>query len=154
MVFKPVHTRYAQYISRKLGISGRLWQGRFFSCPLDESHLWTAIRYVERNPVRASMVRRAEEYPWSSAAAHCGLRSDPVLRQLPEPRPATVAGWSTWLMGDEEHSTLMDLRRQTRTGRPLGGERFVAEVEAQLGRRVHALPKGRPSTVSEIRNRI
>jgi putative transposase len=149
VVFKPVHTRYAQYVNRKLGICGRLWQGRFFSCPLDESHLWAAIRYVERNPVRASMVRKAEDYPWSSAAAHCGVRSDPVLFPLPEPRPAPGAGWSAWLIGEDDGVMLEQLRRQTRNGRPLGDQRFIAELEARLGRRVHALPKGRPSMGGE-----
>ncbi len=59
---KPLHTRYAQHINRTRGVSGRLWQGRFFSCPLDEEHLWSAVRYVERNPVRAGLVERAEDY--------------------------------------------------------------------------------------------
>jgi putative transposase len=78
-VLKPLHMRYAQRINRRRGWKGHLWQGRFFSSALDETYLWAAIRYVERNPVRAKLVRKAENYPWSSAAAHCGLREDPVL---------------------------------------------------------------------------
>ena len=46
---------------------------------MDDPHLWAALRYVEQNLVRAGIVQRAEEYPWSSAAAHCGLRPDAVL---------------------------------------------------------------------------
>ena len=72
--FKPVHMRYAQHVNRRLRTTGHLWQGRYHSCPLDEEHLWQAVRYVERNPVRAGLVRRAERYPWSSAAAHVGRR--------------------------------------------------------------------------------
>jgi putative transposase len=56
-----------------------LRQGRFFSSALDEPYLWAALRYVERNPVRARIVRKAENYMWSSAAAHCGLREDATL---------------------------------------------------------------------------
>ena len=59
---KPLHTRYAQRINRSRGWHGHVWQGRFFSSPLDEPYLWAALRYVERNPVRARMVRRAETY--------------------------------------------------------------------------------------------
>ncbi len=118
LVFKPVHTRYAQHINWALGISGRLWQGRFFSCPMDGIHLWAAIRYVERNAVRARIVRRAEEYPWSSAAAHCGLRSDLVLSPLPEPLPAPMADWSRWLAPEDDERMLAELRLHTRTGRP------------------------------------
>jgi len=148
-VFKPVHTRFCQRINRKLGIGGRLWQGRFFSCPLDESHLWAAIRYVERNPVRASMVRKAEEFPWSSAAAHCSQRNDPLLSPLPEPRPATSADWSGWLAGADETTTLAKLRFHTRTGRPIGDKGFVAELELRLGRRLHPWPAGRPAKARE-----
>ncbi len=73
-VFKPVDMRHAQYINRQHGWSGHLWQGRFFSSPLDEAYLWFCVRHVERNPVRAGMAERAEDYPRSSAAAHCGLK--------------------------------------------------------------------------------
>ena len=66
--------------------SGHVWQGRFYSCPLDESHLWAAVRYVERNPVRAGLVGDAADFPWSSAPAHCGNAADGVLsKEFPPP---------------------------------------------------------------------
>src|SRR3989304_9273699 len=68
--------RYAQRINRTRGWKGHLWRGRFFSGALDEAYLLAAIGYVERNPLRARMVRKAENYRWSSAGAHCGLRQD------------------------------------------------------------------------------
>ena len=64
------HHRFTQYINALHGRSGHLWQNRFHSCPMDEAHLVNALRYVERNPVRAKMVRRAWRRPWSSALAH------------------------------------------------------------------------------------
>jgi len=67
------HWLYTQYVNRLHGRCGHLWQNRFYSCTLDETHFWPAMVYVERNPVRAKRVRRAWEYPWSSAAAHCGV---------------------------------------------------------------------------------
>ena len=85
-VLRPLHMRHAQRVNRNRGWKGHLWQGRFFSSPLDEQYLWAAIRYVERNPVRAKMVRKAENYAWSSAAGHCGLRKDTLLNES-----------STWL---------------------------------------------------------
>ena len=72
--FRDLHTAYAGAWNAAQGLSGHLWQARFFSCPLDDSHLWAAVRYVERNPARAGLVVQAEDYTWSSAAAHCGLR--------------------------------------------------------------------------------
>jgi len=46
-----------------------LWQNRFYTCPLEWTHLWIALAYVERNPIRAGLSERAEEFEWSSAAA-------------------------------------------------------------------------------------
>src|SRR4051812_26115504 len=68
---KHVHGRYAAYWNAKRSASGHLWQGRFYSCPLEEGHLWEALRYVELNPVRAKLVAAPEQWRWSSAAAHC-----------------------------------------------------------------------------------
>lgn len=65
-VFRMLHTRYAQRINRAKHWKAHLWQGRFFPSALDETYLWAAIRYVERNPVRARMVRRVENYRRSS----------------------------------------------------------------------------------------
>ena len=144
LVLKPLDMRYAQHVNWAQGISGRLWQGRFYSCVLDDEHVWAAIRYVERNPVRARMVRKAENYAWSSASAHCGLRSDPVLSPLPKGRPAEPSGWSAWLAEGDDEKMLATLRLHTRTGRPAGGKRFVAELESRMGRKLRPGPVGRP----------
>ena len=77
--FKYCHGVYATKFNDKYSKSGHLWQARPFSCVLDESHAWAALRYVERNPVRAGMTARAEDYPWSSARSHCGATTDPLL---------------------------------------------------------------------------
>ena len=61
------HKRYTRLINLRQGARGFLFQGRFFSCPLDEKHLYTAVCYVLRNPVRAGVVDHAEDYKWSSA---------------------------------------------------------------------------------------
>src|SRR5438477_12199367 len=97
-MLKPLHSRYAQRINRLRGWKGHVWQGRFFSSALDERHMWAAIRYVERNPVRAGLVQRAEEYAWSSAPAHAGLRADAILTLSPAWRAvfARVGAWSAW----------------------------------------------------------
>ena len=61
------------------GSGGYLFQGRFGSCVLDEKHLAAAVRYGENNPVRAGIVERAWEYPWSSAKYHLGERETDAL---------------------------------------------------------------------------
>src|SRR5437899_3954356 len=72
LALKQTHGRYASYWNARRRSSGHVWQGRFYSCPLDEAHLWIALRYAEFNPVRAGLVRLAELWPWSSAGGHCG----------------------------------------------------------------------------------
>jgi putative transposase len=71
---KQTHGRYASYWNAAHQSNGHVWQGRYYSCPLDHSHLWEALRYTELNPVRAGLVSGAELWPWSSAACHCGAK--------------------------------------------------------------------------------
>ena len=70
--FHQVHGRYAAYWNVAHAASGHVWQGRFYSCPINARHLWTVLRYAELNPVRAGMAAEAAAWPWSSAAAHSG----------------------------------------------------------------------------------
>ncbi|OGF48798.1 MAG: hypothetical protein A2231_04380 [Candidatus Firestonebacteria bacterium RIFOXYA2_FULL_40_8] len=60
------HYRYTQYFNRKMGLSGHLWQGRFYSCPLKQGYLETAIKYVELNPVSAGLVDNVNSWRWTS----------------------------------------------------------------------------------------
>ncbi len=143
---RPVHLRYAQEFNRQMELSGHLWQGRFYSCPMNDLHFWAAVRYVERNPVRAGLVKRAEAYPWSSAAAHCGRRADGLLSgKLPAlAAEVGIADWAAWLRDPDDEEMLKRLRLCTRTGRPAGDRRFIARLERRLGRRLRALAVGRP----------
>ncbi|MGE0355778.1 MAG: transposase [Burkholderiales bacterium] len=141
---KPLHMRYAQRINRERGWNGHLWQGRYFSSALDDDYFWAAIRYVERNPVRAGMVDRAEHYAWSSAAAHCGLRQDPTLTR--EARwvemVGTVGNWSTWLADLEDEGRVDMLRRNAGKGLPCGSDGFIRRLEYLTGRDLHFRPQG------------
>ncbi len=128
---RDAHTRYATWFNRRRAKSGHLWHNRYYSCVMDESHLWAAVRYVERNPVRAGLVTRAEQYLWSSAAAHCGLNPDPLI-QLPFPIQGRIADWGKWL-ADEDVALSAAVRHGTAGGRPLGGEDFLREIEMRAG---------------------
>jgi len=68
------HRRYTRRINFREGWRGHLFQERFASYPMDDAHLMAAVRYVERNPVAAGLVDRAEQWPWSSAASHVAGR--------------------------------------------------------------------------------
>ncbi len=145
-VFRPLHTRYAQRINRARGWKGHLWQGRYFSSALDEAYLWAALRYVELNPVRANMAHCAENYTWSRAAAHCGLRQDPLLtsRQNWAKQIASKPDWSTWL-AEGEHADERDiLRRNVERGLPCGKESFINRLERETGQALRWRARGRP----------
>jgi len=144
-VMKRANQRYAQYVNRLHGRSGHLWQDRFFSCALDQEHFWAALVHVERNPVRAKIVRRAWRWPWSSAAAHCGQR-DPTGLLAPRRRSQRTEplAWREALMQPQDEAFVSKLRLWTSRGRPLGSDRFVTKLERALGRPLRPLPRGRP----------
>jgi putative transposase len=135
------HRRYTRRVNFREGWRGHLWQERFFSCVLDGRHALAAVRYVERNPVRAGLVKRAWEWPWSSAAAHVAGRGDALI-QAGGPLVAEVANWRRFLTEDEDEDMLWRLRRHARTGRALGNPAFVESLEGVLGRRLRPNPPG------------
>ena len=145
---RDTHQAYSSWLNRRLGQSGHVWQGRFYSTALDESHLWAAVAYVERNPVRAGLVERAEEYPWSSAAARCGRRQDPLLAS-DWPRGGKVTDWSAWLAGEPPAKQIDAIRGRTMTGRPCGEASFIERLEGLLGRALKPRKAGRkPKTTT------
>ena len=88
------------------------------------------------------MVDLAEDHPWSSAPARCGLRKDPLLSQAVPP-PGVIEAWAEWLRVEDEPDAVDRIRRQTKTGRPCGGSPFIAQLEHLLGRVLHPAKRGR-----------
>lgn len=146
LALRDTHTVYAMYFNTQTDLSGHVWQGRFHSCPMDQAHLWAAVRYVERNPVRAGLVERAEEYRWSSAAAHCGFRQDALLSNS-FPPAGVIDNWKEWLSGREDNEAVNQIRRQTHTGRPCGSSTFLEQLENLLERVLGPKKRGRRAKV-------
>ena len=139
------HLRYTQRHHLIHAGSGHLWQNRFFSCALDEEYLWTALRYVERNPERAGLVTQAWDYPWSSAAAHCGGKDTSGLLDLSAwAALCPPAAWRDQLAVPEDEEDVRLMRRQTQLGRPVGSDAFLARLEREAGLDCHPRPVGRP----------
>ncbi len=124
------HRRYTRRINFKKGWRGYLWQGRFMSYPLDERYLYAAMRYVERNPVRAKMVDLAWEYEWSSAKSHVEKKEDHLISVCFLQNE--IKDWKEYLMQKDEQIEL--IRKHGNTGRPLGDREFVEGLEQQLQR--------------------
>ena len=146
---KQTHGRYASYWNAEHGSSGHVWQGRFYSCPLDNAHLWMALRYAERNPVRAGLVGSAEMWEWSSAAVHCGLgEADACLELEMWSKRWSTAAWREYLAGGEREAEVVAIRQCTHTGRPLGDTEFVRSLEQVTLRRLAPQKGGRPGKAS------
>lgn len=135
------HRLYTRGVNFREGVRGYLFQGRFYSCPLDERHLLATIQYVERNPVRAGLVKEPWEYEWSSAKYRVGIRKKDRLVDDVE-LLGVVENWEEFLGRDPLEIEL--LRKKVRTGRPYGSEEFIHKVERLTGRRLRPLPAGRP----------
>lgn len=144
--FSVAHTLYSQYFNKKMNAFGHLWQGRFYSCVLDENHLIAAGRYVERNPVRVGMVKKSVEYVWSSARSHVdGGRKDIIDTSLFfKYIEVDQDKWGEFIEEEEKSDEINTIRKHTMTGRPLGGTSFIQKLEKMFGTRLHALPIGRP----------
>jgi len=146
---KDTHGRYAAYWNAVHHSGGHVWQGRFYSCPLDESHLWKALRYTELNPVRAGLVAKAERWQWSSAAAHCGvLQAVGCLAMESWQARWSACTWRTFLATGETESELATIRQCTHTGRPLGTREFIGSLEREMHRSLAAQKRGRPRKVA------
>jgi putative transposase len=136
------HRLYTRMINFREDVRGFLFQGRFSSCPVyTDEYLLAAIRYVERNPVNAKMVRTPWEYQWSSARFHTGLVDhDPLVEK--SPLLSGVNDWKNFLT--EESDLSPQLQQKNRTGRPFGPESFYTVVEEITGRDVRPGQPGRP----------
>jgi len=142
-VMRTLQMRHALRTNMSENTRGHLWEGRYHSTLLDPAHLWEAVRHVERNPVTAGLVAKAEDYPWSSAAAHCNLRADPL--PAPDlPLPSSVDNWSEWLSEPVKEEFVALLRRRTEKGIPCGDDAFLRKVGRKLGIDIQERPRGRP----------
>jgi len=134
------HRRYTCRVNEREKWKGHLWQGRFVSFPMDELHLQRATRYVELNPVRARLVRRPDDWAWSSASAHVSGRNDRLVTVAP--LLERYGDWREFLAGGLADEEAELFRRHERTGRPLGSDGFIAKMEKKLGRVLRCHKRG------------
>jgi len=145
-VFKYAHMKYSQYYNKKMRTSGHLFQGRFFSSAMDEVYTLACARYVERNPVRAKIVKKPCQYDWSSAKAHCEIGQPDKLgvNKLFNYIEEEQKIWRDFIETPDSAGEMKIIRDSTRNGRPVGTNSFVGKLEANLGRFLKQKSKGRP----------
>jgi len=141
LAIREAHRKYSIYVNLLMQWQGSLWQRRYYSFPLEDTHLYQTLRYVENNPVRAGIVKTAEEYPWSSAPAHVLGKPDSLLS--PNGLGIQKKAWRAYLREQEEEAEIEDIRARSMTGRPLGGDEFVAQLEDSLEREIRLKRAGR-----------
>jgi len=135
---------YTQYINRKYKRTGRLWESRYHSCIVDkEQYMWAVARYIEQNPTRARIVKKGEDFPYSSARAHVqGIRDEVLGEELFE--GGLRKDYREFIREDIQEEEKNRIRYSTRTGRPFGSETFVKKMEKKLDRIFILRPPGRP----------
>jgi putative transposase len=124
--------------------SGHLYQGRFKSFPVaGDAHFLTVCRYVERNPLRAGLVRRADAWRWGSLwrREHGDREAQALLSAWPVPRPAR---WCAWVQAAQTAAELEAVRRCVRRGQPFGGPAWIERVARELALESTLRCRGRP----------
>jgi putative transposase len=141
------HRRYSGFVNARARVTGHVFQGRFHSAAMDEAHCLAAVRYLAFNPVRARLVDRPQDWPWSSVQAHLKRRDDALVdvKLLLDgvSRPEDL-----FEMALDEAAALFDIETKSLTGRPLGEAGFIAQIERQLGYSVLPKKRGRKSIES------
>jgi putative transposase len=148
---QAVGRRFVPYINHSYGRTGTLWEGRFKASAVQaEDYLLACYRYIELNPVRAGMVERPEDYPWSSYRANACGAPDPLITPHPlylacgTDAPGRQAAYRQLFASHLAPDLLRNLRACLQTGTPLGNDRFRAQIEQALGVRVGYSTRGRP----------
>lgn len=138
--FANAHRRYTSFINARRGQTGHLWQGRFASSVMDERHFIAALRYVALNPVRAGLVARASDWPWSSVRAHLAGVDDDVVTV--GPALDRTGDFAAFLGHASDDEAIAALRGAYVTGRPVGDQTWVASLERTVGRALWPAKRG------------
>jgi len=146
-----VGRHYVPYINHTYGKSGTLWEGRHKGCVVaSDDYLFTCMRYIELNPVRAGMVGKPIDYCWSSYRGNATTHSDKLItshvlyRQLARDARTRQYAYRELFRNALDPDQVHDIRASVQTGTPLGNERFQQEIEKALNCKVGQARRGRP----------
>ena len=143
--------QYVPYFNAKYRRTGTLWQGRYRATVIESAQYFLpCCRYIESEPVRSGLAADPEQYRWSSYVHHAGVQPDPLitdhalywaLGNTPFDREAVYKSLMEQGLSTSEVNLF---RTAARKGWPLGSEKFKAELEKQINRRVAPAKRGRP----------
>jgi putative transposase len=141
--FRVSHQKYSLYLNQRLKEHGHRWQSRYYSCVVLGEHIQRVFRYVERNPVRAKIVKYPWHYSWSSARAHLG-ENYKIIMLADIKEYVGVPSWKEYLLQDESEKDLSLLRTSTLQGRIYGPAEIIADLQKRFKQNLLPQPKGRP----------
>lgn len=149
-MMQAVGRKYVRQFNDRHARTGTLWEGRYRSSLVDDSHYVLACyRYIELNPVRAGMVRAPGDYAWSSHRGNAFGSTDPLL--TPHPTYLALAGaerralsYRAIVDAGVPEEDLGRIRRYLSAQRVLGTREFQADIAARLGRVTDLRRPGRP----------
>ena len=122
--------------------SGHVWQGRFKAFPIQaDDHYLQVLRYIERNPLRAELVKRAQDWPWSSISTEARENPGVLISEGPVAKPS---GWAARVNRAESEAELQRLRQSVNRGTPYGSEAWNSATSVALGLESSLRPRGRP----------
>lgn len=135
-------TSHVRRYHRHYHSSGHVWQGRFKAFPIEQDeHLLTVLRYVERNPLRAGVVERAQDWHWSSLVWRTKGKRPAMLAKWPVTCPRN---WIDHVNRPQTEAELLALQRSIDRGAPFGDDRWSQRVANRLGLESSLRPRGRP----------
>ena len=135
-LFHRLHGWWSGWFNRTTGRTGHLFQGRYYAAAVDERHFWTALRYIERNPLGAGWPGKLEDWRFGSATGRLRGEADAYL---PLTLPAAEhRGWGPqqWreFLGETDREAERRLERATQAGRPCGAPQWIDHWERHTGR--------------------
>jgi len=146
LCFNMVHMIFSIYKNKQKNRKGHLWQGRFYSSPMDEVHFLHGVRYVEQNPVRANLVDQASDYTWSSSRFHLGLEKNPIIRTTGNAHLKFDKNGYCWkdYLGQVNLSMDDTIREKTRKRQIIATEENISSFEEKFGIILRPQKVGRP----------
>ena len=141
------HTHTQRYHVQHKSIGyGHVYQGRFKSFPAEKDNYFLQLcRYVERNPLRSGLVKKAQDWRWSSLwiRENGTDKQKNLLSDWPVEKPIAYLDWVNALQKDEEEK-IEKIRHSIKKGKPFGEESWVKKIAEKLGLTVTLKERGRP----------
>ncbi len=138
---------FTQEFNRKYKRTGRLWEARYFSSVIDKDHyLWAVVHYVDWNSVRAGIVKRPEDYHWSSARMHILGTEDPLVDPRDLEEFGEINQYRNYIENAETERDIGIIKKMTRKGLPIGNFEFQEVIESKTNRKL-IRKMGRPQKI-------